>query len=279
MSSGKGMTSLFITILEIEIKDMDIKPLNGSSDKVDYISLPGNLAGNTSIALQDYFEYCIDNNRRHQLINMKNACQVDSLGVRVLCDFIYRGLEIRLFNVEPQIRMTIKMAGKYEIIKIYNETVADKAVLKFENEIPDKRTTSENKNRQNQRVNTDFNVNFKINLAHDRVVSACAMIKNLSQGGLLADNVAAVIENEMEVLLLSNLEGKQLYDFKFNLGDKAGVITTRGVCVRNGSNDDGQWAGVKFDQVDKETTDKINDYVNDYAHSDSDHIRLRQNIW
>lgn len=279
MSSDRGMTSLFITILEIEIKDMDIKPSSCSSDKVDYILLPGNLAGNTSIALQDYFEYCIDNNRLYQLINMKNACQVDSLGVRVLCDFIYRGLELRLFNVEPQIRMTIKMAGKYDIVKIYNETVADKAVLKFENEISDKRTTSESKSRQNKRVNTDFNVNFKINLAHDRVVSACAMIKNLSQGGLLADNVAAIIENEMEELLLSNLEGKQLYDFKFDLGDKAGVITTSGVCVRNGSNDDRQWAGVKFDQVDKVTTDKINDYVNDYARNDSDHIRLRQNIW
>ncbi len=258
---------------------MDIKPLNNQSDTVDCIVIPGNLTGNVSIALQDYFGYCIDNNRLYQLINMKSSSQVDSLGVSVLCDFIFRGLEIRLFNVEPEIRITLKMAGKDGVIKIYNETDTDKAVSKFEDEISAKPPADESKSRRGKRVDTDFNAQFKINLAHDKVVSACAMVKNLSQGGLLADNVATVLELEMEGALLSELEGKHFYDFKFDLGDEAGVITTRGVCVRNGDSDDGYWAGFKFDHTDKETTDRITEYVNCYVNNESDNIRLRQNIW
>lgn len=259
---------------------MDIKPLNSQSDKVDYIVLPGNLAGNVSIALQDYFGYCIDNDRLYQLINMKNASQVDSFGVSVLCDFIFRGLEIRLFSVEPEIRMTIRVAGKDDVIKLYNEIDDNKAIFKFEDEISTKLVSEECKSRLNKRVDTDFNVKFKINLAHDRVVSACAMVKNLSQGGLLADNVVTILEKEMEEGALPDLEGKQLYDFKFNLGDIADVITARGVCVRNGSNDNGCWAGIKFDQTDKETTDRIKEYVSDCINNDNNNnMRIRQNIW
>ena len=117
---------------------MKIVSRESSNDKIEIIELVGGLNGSGAVEFRDWLFDHLDKNRCKDdaIINLKRVGRIDGLGIVALEHFVKRGIDIRLLNVGPEIRLMLKMAEKKSLLKkIYNETDCERSVSIFEKEI------------------------------------------------------------------------------------------------------------------------------------------------
>lgn len=233
-----------------------------SNDKIDIVACTGELTGNCAIELQSYLYSCLDKGRRYQLINLKGVQIIDGLGLKVLCDFGSKGIEIRFFNLGIRIKMFLRMSGEYDKFNVYDETDVEKAVLLFLKEILGKKgDISDMKNRQHKRVSTDFAVEFKYNPGHNGVISDRARVLNLSEGGLLAEHIVEMNTKNGKILNRPEISGQELYDLRFRLDKESETIKTKGECVREDIAIERLRSGIRFKDMNHHNREMIRGYI------------------
>jgi len=232
---------------------MYISLLVTKSKKIDCLRIDVSIIGNISIGFEGYFSKCLDTGRFYQLIDFKEIQIIGYMGIQALCDFADRGIDIRLFNVKPEIEMMIKALGKDDVIQIYNEVEVDKAVKMFEEDLTggDMKVEEKIKNRSHVRVETNIDAIFKYNSSGNRVISGRTRVVNLSEGGLLGDNIEAVYVENNERIGEPKILGEKLYDIKFKLDGEPDIIKVNGECVRKLKANGRECAGVMFENIDK----------------------------
>ncbi|MGR3317108.1 MAG: PilZ domain-containing protein [Candidatus Anammoxibacter sp.] len=230
---------------------------------IGLIELIGNCGGSYAIELQDYLNTCLDNSACFQLIGLKQASHIDGLCIRVMSNFIERGGEIRLFNIDHQIKWMLEMERKDKVINVYDEADTDKAVTMFTKEISDKEDKIKTglKARRYTRVSANFPAEFNYHPGHNGVLSGRAKVINLSEGGMMVDHVSVISPGNGGVIDSPFSAEQELNDIKFQLDKDIGYITTGGHCVRTIGNNNRLTAGVRFTELDSEHKDKIRDFV------------------
>ena len=196
------------------------------------------------------------------MINLEHVRRIDGLGINILHKFISRGMMICLFNVRTEIRGMIRLSGKDDLIKTYNETDHDKVLSKFEKEMLEEKSTFKDdvKRRCFQRVNTSLQTEFKSFTSHNDEITYRAFIKNLSEGGVLV-NIIAFEKNTEESVNAFEMVGKELRDINFSLNGSFGLIETNGECVWEASVNAERYAGVRFKDTKQNHNEMIKDYV------------------
>lgn len=243
--------------------DMKIAYQKTNNPNIDIIELDGKLIGNGALELQGYLYTRLDKGKFYQLMNLKGVQKIDALGIKVICDFVNRGMRIGLFNVEGEIRMMLRMSGKEEMVNIYNEMNADKVFSMFEKEVSwtEDKSTQGLKNRKYPRISTDFPAEFKYHPGHNGVISGMARVINLSEGGLLAGHIVAMNTKNGEILSRPRISGQELYGMNFRLNGGSDVVETNGECIREFSSNDKVSAGIRFKGMSQDHKEKIRDYV------------------
>ncbi len=167
------------------------------NQKIRIVEILSELTGNEALRLQRFVYGCLDEGKCYFLIDLKHVRIIDSLGFTVLEYFIDRGVHVRFFNVDEDVRWMMRLSGKEANFKIYNESDLGKVVSMFEREIfKDEINIDEVKLKRDPRINTFTKVDFKYQPGHDGVISGRASILNLSEGEILADILA--IETKIE---------------------------------------------------------------------------------
>ncbi|MGR3220364.1 MAG: hypothetical protein ACUZ8H_11200, partial [Candidatus Anammoxibacter sp.] len=229
---------------------MKIETHQTGNHKIEVIDIIGELSRSGAIGVKEYLCNCIDKGRLYQLINMKQSMSIDGLGIKILEDFINRGMLIRLFHVEPSIQTMLIMAGKNDIIKVYKEYDVKKAITLLEGEISEtEKSEPDVKNRMHLRINTSFPAEFKYHPGHNGVISGRTRVINLSESGLMACNISAVHEQNGETVENPELEGQELYGMNFRLNDGDDVIDTKAECVREFRSNERLNAGIRFKDI------------------------------
>ena len=108
---------------------------NTHNSRTTIIEITGVIRGDAAIKMQRCSCSHLDNGNCYQLINLKYANSIDGIGINILEDLINHGVSIRLFNVGAEVRKVIRMSGKEDMFKVYNEEDSLKAVSMFEKEI------------------------------------------------------------------------------------------------------------------------------------------------
>ncbi len=255
---------------------MNINIFDVKSGKIDCAMLHGDLIGSSALELQEYLYDCLDRSRLYQLLDLKDSLGIDSLGIDILRDFISRGIKLRLFNVVPDVRMCIKMARRENEIKMYKETDIDKVIELFEDEINREDQANGVKKRKHLRLESFFNLKFKYCFQNGKEATGFAKVTNMSEGGLFADNMVAICRDKKEFVAPAEIINKELYDLSFKLPSASKPVKTRGVCVREGRTEDKFWAGIRFDDNDKKSVNRIKSYIED---SCEETLRPRVNVW
>ena len=116
---------------------------NTHNSRTTIIEITGVIRGDAAIKLQRCSYSYLDDGNCYQLINLKYANSIDGIGINVLENLRNCGVCIRLFNVSAEVRKVIRMSGKENIFKIYNEEDSRKAVSMFENEILEQGATKD----------------------------------------------------------------------------------------------------------------------------------------
>ncbi len=231
--------------------------------EIEIVNILGELTGNNAIELQNHLHNCLHQGKYYQLINLKRMKRIDGLGMNILENYTSRGLQIRLFNVGTEIRWMLRISGKEGIFKIFNETNSEKAVSLFEEEISGKKETVKEsiKKRRYLRVNTFFQAEFKYNPCNNGMISVRANVINLSEGGILADEIKAINPKTGEIIMQPEISRQELYDLKFTLNGNSSLIETKGECVREIKTYEKLCSGVCFKDMKQEYRKKIRDYV------------------
>lgn len=234
-----------------------------SGGEIEVIDIFGNLTGAESLELQEYFSRYSGKGKHFLIINLKHVNEIDGMGISVLEQLMKIGIHVRLFNVSRHIRAVLSMARKEDVFMIYNETDCDKAVSLFESEIREEKAMHKSgaDNRNYPRVNTHIPAEFKYHPGHNGVISCRANIINLSEGGALADRITAVNTTNGETITNPDMSGQDFYDMKFKLNGNAGLIETKGECVREFRKEDKLSAGLRFKGLLKKYKVRIIGYV------------------
>lgn len=242
---------------------MKIKSQCTSNPKVQIIEISNNLTGRGSIELQEYLLHCLDEGKLCQMINLKHVRKIDGLGINILHKFIGRGMTIRLFNVRTEIRGMIRLSGKDDLIKTYNETDHDKVVSRFEKEMLEEKSALKDdvKRRCFQRVNTSLQTEFKILISHNVEITYRGVIENLSEGGVLINKINAFNKKTEEGVNALEKIGKELHDINFSLNGSSKLIETTGECVWEDGVNEERCAGVRFKNIKQNHNEMIKDYV------------------
>ncbi len=242
---------------------MKIKSQCTSNPKVQIIEISSNLTGRGAIELQEYLLNRLDEGKLYQVIDLKHVRKIDGLGINILHKFISRGMIIRLFNVMTEIRGMIRLSGKDDLIKTYNETEHDKVVSRFEKEMLEEKSAFKDdvKRRCFQRVNTSLQTEFKSHNSHNGEITYSAVIENLSEGGVLIDKINAFNKKTEERVNALEIVCKELRDINFSLNGGSKLIVTNGECIWvNGVNEKG-YAGIRFKNIKQNHKEMIKDYV------------------
>lgn len=234
-----------------------------SNPNMQIIEISGELTGRCAIELQEYLFARLDEGKCYQIINLKHVKKIDGLGINILHKFVSRGMLIRLFNARTEIRSMIKLSGKEDSIKTYNETDCDKVVSLFEKELLEEKDTVKDgaKVRRYPRINTFFPTEFKYHLDHNGEVICKANVLNLSEGGIFASKVMVIGRKTGKIVSSPDIIGKELHDLKFKLNGSPEFIETKGVCVWGEKRNGKLYAGIRFKVMRKKNVEKIRDYV------------------
>ena len=231
---------------------------------VEIIDVIGDLKEGDALDLRDYLYTRLDARKYNQLIDLKNAKKIDALGIKVLNDLVCRGIRIGLFNVDAEIRMMLRMARKEDIVAIYNELDVNTVVSKFENYILIKKSKIAKSvaNRCYKRVRANFSLVFEFYRKYNDIILANAKVVNISEGGMLIDNVTAKdYSNIFDSQILSEIDS--LY-FKFMLMEKPdNLIKTKGKCVWEFLSDANLIAGICFKEMNRHDKRIVRDFVNE----------------
>ncbi len=231
--------------------------------KIEIVEISNGLTGRGALQLEEFLCACLDEGKSHILINVENMKRIDGLGIYVLEHFLKRGMQIRLFNLGMEIRSMIKISGKQNIIKSYNEKRIDIAVSMFEKEILRKRdkVSRDVMGRRHTRINTSFAKEFKYHSGSNGEIEGEASILNLSEGGLFANRVRTFNLNTKKIVNKPQIAGRELHYMKFSLNGTSKFIEAKGHCIwqtRKGRN---ICAGIHFKNIGKVYKDMIRKYV------------------
>ena len=236
---------------------------NTQDPKIKIVEFLGwRLTGSFALRFQKHSFACLEKGKCYQLINLKYLRNIDSIGIDVLVRLISRGVHIRLFNVKPEIRETISMTGKEEILKIYNEEDSQRAVSMFESEMLEETKDKDGVAKRNcPRIDTFFKADFKYCPSHNGVISGRATILDLSESGLFADQVLAMDAETEEIVIPKEIVGYELYDMRFSLNGIPNVIEAKGECVREYRNYEKLCAGIRFKSMRQDHKELVKYYV------------------
>ena len=230
--------------------------------EIEVIELLGDLTGNGALELQNYLHTCLDQGKCFQLINLNKVKKIDGLGINILENFASRGLQIRLFNVGTEIRWMLRISGKEDLFNIYNETDSDKAVSLFEEYISKDTVKESIKKRRYLRINTFIQAEFKYNPHHNGMISVRTNVLNLSEGGILVDQIKASNPETGEIIVQPEITGQELYDLKFTLKNgNSSLIETKGECVREIKTHEKFCSGICFKDIKQEYRKQSRDYI------------------
>jgi ABC-type transporter Mla MlaB component len=241
---------------------MHISTYNHHNPEIDIIEIKGVLTGRGAVRLEEYLYSSLDAGRRSIIINLKHVEKADGLGLSVLENFMNRGMRIRLFNAELGLLNLIKISGKEDILKLYNCQEPHEAVLLFEKEMLEEKSTFNDdvKRRGFQRVNTSLQTEFKSLTSHNGEITYRAFIENLSEGGVLV-NIIAFAKKIEDSVNAFEMVGKELRDINFSLNGGSRLIETNGECVWEKSVKEEQYAGIRFKNIKQNHNEMIKDYV------------------
>ncbi len=241
---------------------MKISTYSHNHPEINIIEINGELTGRSAVRLEEYLYSTLDKCKRFMLINLKHMKRADGLGLKVLENFINRGMRIRLFNAGLEMLNLLKISGKEDIIKLYNCLKPHEAILLFEKEMLEEKSTFKDdvKRRCFQRVNISLQTEFKCLTSHNGEVSYRAFIENLSEGGVLMNIIAYDKKTEDSVNALEML-GKEFRNINFRLNCGSRLIETNGECVWEGSVYEERYAGIRFKDIKQNHNEMIKDYV------------------
>ncbi len=230
--------------------------------EIEIIEINGELTGRSAVRLEEYLYSSLDEGRRSMIINLKHMKKADGSGLSVLEKIINRGMRIRLFNAGLEMLNLLKISGKEDIIKLYDCREPHEAVLLFEKEMFEEKSTFEAdvKRRCFQRVNTSLQTEFKSHTSHNGEITYRAVIENLSEGGVLVNIIAYDKKTEDNVNALE-MVGKELRDINFSLNGGSRLIETNGECVWEASVNSERYAGIRFKNIKQNHNEMIKDYV------------------
>ncbi len=230
--------------------------------KVNIIDIMSELTGNAAINFKRFSYKYLEEGKRYFLLNLKHVRKIDGLGFMVLEQFINRGGHIRLFNVGSEIRSMLKMSGKESLFKIYNEADGHEVVSMFENEELEEDSNEYGiRKRRYPRVDTLLPADFRYRHGQDREISGKATIRNLSEEGAFVDQITSISTKNGVIANQPEIEGQELYDFKFRLTGSSEPIETKGECVREYKTREKRSAGIRFKDMKQDYKEMIRDYV------------------
>ena len=248
---------------------MKISTYSNNHPDIEIIEINGELTGRGAVQLEDYLYSSMDEGMCSIIINLKHMKKADGLGLNVLENFIKRGMHIMLFNAGVEIRNLLKISGKEDTIKLYNCRDPDEAVLLFEKEILVENNTLKNviKRRRFQRVKTSIQTEFKNYSPHKGEIVYKAVIDNLSEEGILINQIIALNKITEESVNVFEMAGNELFDIKFSLNGNSRLIETDGECVWEIGVKEEQYAGVSFKNMKQNHNEMIRDYVNKHKNN------------
>ncbi|MHC4321666.1 MAG: PilZ domain-containing protein [Planctomycetota bacterium] len=242
---------------------MKIITYHQHNPEIEVIELYGELTGRGAIRLADFLYTSLDEGRRCKIINLAHVKKADGLDLNVLEYFIHRGMRVRLFNVGLEIQNLLSLSGKKDVIKTYNCQETDEAISQYEKEIPEEKCTARDdvNGRRYARVNVSFQAEIKRYAAHGGEVMYKAVIRNLSEGGILTDQITEYNKETGEGLKHPQMVGKEFSDITFTLNGDSRLINANGECVWENSEFEDRCAGIRFKDLSKVYKDRVSEYV------------------
>ncbi|MGR3177448.1 MAG: PilZ domain-containing protein [Candidatus Anammoxibacter sp.] len=240
--------------------------------RIDIAEVHGDLTGDAVFDLQMYLYDCLDFDRRYQIMNLKHTQEIDDLAINILEDFGLQGVKIGLFNVDSTILSKLNAVEKGDIMeKIYEVTDSDKAVSLFEKDVFVTDDDALNKRRY-PRVSASFPCSFSIIDSKRQMVNApqpcqddtivvTAKIRDLSESGILADNIIAFNPETEKEIERPEMIGNKLRCLKFRLNGNPELINTRGEFVRLRRNNGNLSAAIQFKGISKDTKKLVKEYI------------------
>lgn len=232
---------------------MNILSHHEPNSRIEVMQPSGNLTGANVYKLKDWLFTCMYENRYLQLIDFGLVSEIDKPGLVVLNQMLNRGMYIRLFNVPPVLKWTIRMQKSLHIKdKIYHVTTRKNAILMFAKElleISENKTanvTSNLRRRCYNRANVSVSLEFKYFSSNKEMVFCKALTKNISVSGLFAGQLKSISRNIEKLIKKDDIAGKILYGLKFELPSSALCIETNGECVRQDKKNDDYCLGIRF---------------------------------
>lgn len=248
---------------------MKISTYSHSNTEIEIIEISGELTGRNAVRLEEYLYTSLDEGRCSKIINLKNMKKADGLGIRVLENFINRGMRIRFLNAGLEILNLLKLSGKDDIIKLYDCHEPHEAILLFENEIHEEKSALKDdiKKRDFQRVDTSLQTEFKTQSSHSGEITYRAVIKNLSEGGILINQINTCNKKTEDTANALQMVYKELSQIKFSLNGVSRLVETNGECVWEASVNEERYVGVRFKNMKQNHNEMIMDYVYEQKNS------------
>ncbi|MDR4503224.1 MAG: PilZ domain-containing protein [Candidatus Scalindua sp.] len=242
---------------------MEIITKQAANQSVNFIEVVGDLISRESLILQEYLFACLDEGKYFQLIDLKHVQKIDGLGINIFDYFIKRGILIRLFNVQTDIRSILRLSGKEDIIVMINETDSEKAISLVNEEILKIGDTVKDriKRRQHARAMVFGQKEFKYQCSQNGVIQCVANVLNLSKGGIFSDLITAVGLENGKLIDYPSVNGKRCFEIKIKLFDELMTIETDGVCVWQDREKHKTSIGVRFEGIKKEGKKLIHHYL------------------
>ncbi len=248
---------------------MKISTCSHSTPEIEIIEINGELTGRGSVKLEEYLYSSLDEGRSSKIINLKQTKKADGLGLKVLENFINRGMRIRFFNAGLEILNLLKISRKEDIIKICDCQEPDEAISIFEKEILEGKDTLkvDAKGRCFKRVNTSLETEFKHHTSQDGEITYGAVIENLSDGGFLLNKIKVTNKKKEESVNALQMVNKEFNDINFSLYDDSSFIQTKGECVWEAGVNGELCIGVRFNNTKQSHIETIKDYVHEQKNS------------
>lgn len=220
-----------------------------SNPEIEIFEIIGGFVGNEALSVQSRLYKCLDEGKCCQIIDLKQVNQIDGLGIAIFENFLSRGLQIRLINVNPWVKSVIKMAKKEFLLQIvYNENDRTRAISLFEKEILERGSISGDgvlKKRHHVRVATSIPLEFTLQ-RNIGSVTASANIWNLSEDGALVGQIVVLNPNAGETTRWSGIIGQEVSNLKFKLNSGLSLVITQGKCVWGFVTGESLFAGIRF---------------------------------
>ena len=117
------------------------------------------------------------------------------------------------------------------------------------------------KSRRNPRVNTSLKTEFTYHRNFNTKISASAAVLNISEQGLLVEQIMAFDTKTGEEDEAKGLAENELDELKLEINNSSGIIETSGVCVWESKKKKNQTAGIRFTGMDEKDKIVINNFI------------------